>query len=369
MNKETEVETEEVETETEKPEVKESAEATVRRAYDELKAKAQAEEDGTAAPAATEITKPEVVEDSKVGEDKPIEEATTAETQEQSDEVKPPQRWSAQGKEWFLKLPKEAQKEFSKAAKEYEGHTTKLWQELNRGAEKYKEIDEVITEYASKWNIRGVSPGQAIRQLAAANDLLLTDPMRGLDWLLKERQVTPEQIIAYRNGDKTAPQGRAELDPQLQGLLTELNELKNWKQGLEQNQTQTTVNSIVQEIDNVRNELDGSGRLKYPKLHESDFLMRVKPLVSALKETHPQLSWAEATKRAYAATEGTAGSPSLPQPRLSRQVNTQAQRAKAVSVANRSRGSAPSGSDIDEVQVPKRGEDTVRLAMQLLSRG
>lgn len=355
---------EEGEQEEKKPE---TTEETVRRAYDELKAKYDKEETKQEERQVnTEVAQ-------EVHGEEPNAQRPANEPAQGVEDVAPPQRWTAEGKEWFLKLPKEAKKEFAKAAKDYESHTTKLWQDLNREAKKYKEIDEVVTEYSSKWNLQGIAPAQAIRQLAAANDILLNSPLRGLDWLLKERGITPEQLIEFRktgNAGQSTQNNNSFNDPQFQGLLSELNELKSWKAGLEENQTQALVSSIVQELDTVRNETDQSGRFKYPKLHDSDFLTRVKPLVSALKETHPSLSWADATRRAYAAVEGNTGSPSLQVPRLSRQAtNTQQQRAKAVSVASRSRGSASSSSnDLSGIEVPRGVEDTVRLAMQLLSR-
>lgn len=293
------------------------------------------------------------------------EEATKA----QEEQIAPPHDWTVTGKEWFHKLPKEAKSEISRASKEYQAHTTKLWQELNRGVEEYGELKQVVDHYIPKWNVRGLTAPQAIAQLAAANDLILQNPVHGISMLLRSSGVSVEQISDYlKNGGTQTP---SQQQPQNSGLNSEIQELYNWKRNLEQQEEERAVSAIVREVSSVRDELDQSGRYRYPKLHDPQFLQRVQRLVSALKETDPQVSWADATRRAYGSLEGNQGSPSLQKPRLSQAATSeQIARARQASVAARTRGGSGSLSGIDDAPIKGREtpEESVRLVLRSLGR-
>lgn len=333
----------------------ESIEDTVRKAFEESSEKSEevAENDGS------QSTKTEN-EESQI---QPTESEAGSDQAAEEDELEPPQDWTQTGKSWFEQLPDEAKREITKTSKQYQAHTTRLWQDLNRGIKDYGEIKTTIDTYLPRWGAVGVSSGQAIAQLAAAQDYIAKNPVDGIDRLLRTSGITPEQLIAYRNQASSANNFEQNNNS---ALTATINELQNWKQQQEQAGYEQMVNSISQEILSVQAEKDQSGRIKYPKLNDPQFLQRVEPLVTTLRKTNPAMTWGECTRRAYISLEG--GSPSPQMSGLPQAATKQNVRTRPAATAAKSRGSV-SGATMSARDVPKSIEDTLRLALTMNQRG
>ena len=272
--------------------------------------------------------------------------------------IEPPARFPVEKKEWFNKQPREVQEEVTKGWNEIEAHTTKLWQELNRKSSRYSQLEQVVNHYMPGWNLKGITDVQAIAELCAAQDVLIKDPEAGAELLLKKIGITPEQLIARRSGTNGHSQ-QYQQQPQ-QNLLTaeqveEIIERKN-----QQSQQHYAINSAANEIEMVRRETEADGRYRYPELWDAQYLQRVKPLVEVTRKTQPNVSWAEATKRAVQTLrihEGKVGSPSSYDPRLSQ--DQEIAKAKAASVSIRGRGN-PSIPSITQGKPGESVEDSVR---------
>lgn len=337
---------------TEAEPVRESAEDSVRRAIDELTK--EPEEEKPAAEAATEESTTETEKE---------------EPAEAAPEYEAPTRWAVEAKEWFNKQPKEYQREIVRQNKDFESHSTKLWQEINRQKSRYDGIDQIIKKYGEEWNLKGVSDVSAIAELAATEQALRKDPEGTLARLIKGLRVDPEKILGKLNGKETAATNNS-ASPEVLALRQELEEIKNWRNGIVSSKDSEAVESVATEIRMVQNQRDSSGKYLYPKLHDSDFLARVKPFVTAAKEAQPGVSWSEATRRGYAMLEVATGSPSLQPAKLPDQTpNTNKNRARLVSIAGQSSGGNAVGElNLDDVKTPKGAEDTVRMVMQMLRR-
>lgn len=356
------VEEEKNEAADETPERPETPEESVKKAVELLQLEAESKEAGTEAPSETKAA-------TETEQAAPESEVESEKEQAEPEKVKPPQRWSAESKEWFNKLPPPAQKEFYRAATEYEGHTNKLWQDLNRKTKEYTSVDEAIEEFLPDWKQRGVTKAQGIRELAVAEYTLRTNPMQGIANLMRGLNVTPEQIAGYLKTGQAPQQQVTPESRELLALREKVAQLDNVYQGQVQQQNSVAVQQVANEIAAVRDALSQDGRYLYPKLHDSEYVnARVKPLVKALKEAQPDLSWGECTKRAYLTLEP--GSPSLSQPRLSQAKvsQTKQQRARAVSVAGQSSGAGSQASDIDEAKIPRDATATARMVRQMLMR-
>ena len=288
---------------------------------------------------------------------KDINAANVKDEEESPPAIEPPARFPVEKKEWFNRQPREVQEEAIKGWNEIESHTTKLWQELNRKGARYSQLEQVMNHYTPQWNLKGITDVQAMAELCAAQDLLIKDPEGGADLLLKRIGVTPEQLIARRGQNGHVQQYQQQ--PQ-QNLLTaeqveEIIERKN-----RQSQEHYAVNSAASEIEQVRRETEADGRYKYPELWDAEYLQRVKPLVEVTRKTQPQVSWAEATKRAVHTLrihEGKIGSPSSYDPRLSQE--QEIAKAKAASVSIRGRGN-PAIPSITQGKPGESVEDSVR---------
>lgn len=301
-----------------------------------------------------------------------LADAAEATEAEDSEPISPPQRLSAEGKEWFLKLPKQGQKEYANAITHLEGLATKTLQEARKAEGESKEVVDAIKPYITQWGLRGVTPAQAIRQLAAANQNLVEKREEGIVELCRVMKIDPKLIVAKLEGKKV---DNGASDPRYDQLTKELEEHKLWRQRIESQQQEAQQQSIQQsaqgiakEIDSVRNELNAQGKLKYPKLHDAQYLAQIEPLIFNLWQTHGgNLSWADATRRTVHAVEGTSPSPSPQDPRLSRTNKDDVQRAKAASVSVRGRGASPLLS-LASKDIPRKAEDTVRMVLEQLNR-
>jgi hypothetical protein len=336
----------------------ESAEDSVRRAIEELTK--EPEEKATEANA--QEAQPEEKTESQ--------EAKTNDSKVVADKLEPPTRWTVEAKEWFNKQPTEYKREIVRQNSDFESHSTKLWQEINRQKSRYDGIDQIVKKYGEEWNLKGVSDVAAIAELAATEQALRKDPEGTLARLIKALRVDPEKLLGKVTGKESASENNS-ASPEVLALRAELNEIKNWKQGLASNYENQAAESVAQEIREVQNLQDSNGRYIYPQLHDSDFLARVKPFVTAAKEAQPGISWGEATKRGYQALQSINGSPSLQPAKLPGQTqpNTNKSRARLVSVAGQSSGSGSlGGMSLEDVKIPKSAEDTARLVMQMLRR-
>jgi hypothetical protein len=357
------VETEEVTEAEEAPAKPESVEESIRKAYEQLSGKAEAEEKETAEPTeAAEKPEAEQVEAA-------TEETETEAPAEEAEEVRPPERWTAKAKEWFRTQPKEAQREFARATADLEAQTTKVWQNLRRQEAKYKDIDGVIEHYAQDLHSKGVTHQQAIAEFFAANRALDQEPVAALARIMKAKGVTPDQIAEHLNGGgaKTSQQ----VNPEINQLRSTVQELNNWKQEQLQTVQQQKIQSIAGEFAAVRDEVDAQGKYKYPALHEPELTEALKPLVRGIRESQPNLSWGDALRKAYSVQFGTPSASSsaarlqAPQQKSNQINNT---RARSVAVAGRSSGSSSASLDLNDVKAPKKTEDAIRLAMRLHGR-
>lgn len=354
--------TEEAETEAplEKPE---SVEETVRKAIAELKG---------------EDKEPEAKEPKEIKETKEIKEpakeaaAEASEESEPVDDLKPPQRWTVENKEWFNKQPAEYKKEILRQTKDFESHTTKLWQELNRKQTRYNDLEKIVEIYAPKWGLRGVTPTQAFAELAAAEDLAQKNPKEFITNFARAKGINLAELAGGTKGEAQAAPSGISNHPEFLQLRQQLEALQNRHQAQDQATQEQLVEQVRAEIDSVRNAQDQSGRYVFPKLHDPAFNQRVKPLVVNLMEAHPELGWAEATKRAYYALEGSpainSGSPSQTGSRLPETKTQNNNRARVVSIAGRASGGNSTFGDLSDVKVPNSIADTVRLARELVSR-
>lgn len=346
---------------TEAVEAKESPEDSVRRAIEEL----TQEPEEKAAETETESQETETETESEE-----VEDDAQVTAQAASDKFEPPTRWTVEAKEWFNKQPKEYQKEIVRQNRDFESHTTKLWQEINRQKSRYDGIDQIIKKYGEEWNLKGVADVAAIAELAATEQQLRKDPEGTIARLIKALRVDPEKLLGKVSG-KSEGAASNQASPEVLALRQELEEIKNWRQGIANQSSNQAAESVAAEVRSVQNLTDSSGRYLYPQLHDSAFLEQVKPFVVRAKEAQPGISWSEATKRGYFALQSINGSPSLQQQtKLPAQIpNTNKSRARLVSVAGQSSGgSALSGASMDDVKVPRSAEDTARLVINMLKR-
>lgn len=272
-------------------------------------------------------------------------------TQPKAETFLPPQEWPTSDKEQFNQLPPVAQKQSLEFYKRAVAQTTKVWQELRRKESYVGAVGDVIQRYQTKWGEAGMTAPQAIEELAATRENLITNPHQTLNNLMLKLGVTPEEIYEMRQGGRApaAPQQRNPA-PAQQTSLTRDDVIRIMEENSVRTSEQQEITSGQALVEKLRNQVTQDGRYLYPELQrDNPAIERIKPLADAIKKAQPDLPWDEITLRAIRAdrhAHGTIppGSPSPNSPRLPSAEETQRIRSASVSVRGRGNPTVPTST-------------------------
>jgi hypothetical protein len=117
--------------------------------------------------------------------------------------------------------------EWRKAISDQEQHVNKFRAEQQSKAERLNRFDAVISPRKAKLTLNGVQDHEWVERLAAAEDLLESNPVEGLLYLARTYNADPRQLVARITGGQ--PGGQSALpamDPALAPILSELQTLK-----------------------------------------------------------------------------------------------------------------------------------------------
>lgn len=136
-----------------------------------------------AAAAAPATTTSEPPEPAKITE--PPQEATRI----------PPSLSAAIKAQWSALAP-EVQKEFERI----EGSTQAAKAEWDKKAQRFNRYEEIFAPHRDAWAVQGLSDLQAVERMVAAEQVLRTDPMRGIVYLAQTYGVNLPQIAMQMTG-------------------------------------------------------------------------------------------------------------------------------------------------------------------------
>lgn len=311
-----------------------------------------------------------------------VDPAQVAKELEIDPELVPPARLDAREQQVFNNLPKTLKRAFSRSIKNLEGMTTREKQELARATQEARGVTEAVQPFAAKWGSQGFTVPSAVAALAAAQERL-TNPETGLQTFIamgKDLGFDLDHVAAVARGEVALPQQQAITQhPEFRQLQQTVTTLQSER---EQAQLQAVAAPIAEEMRAVQHEIEPStGNYRYPELHDDNYLESLKPLVSTLVRTVPNLGYGEALRRAHYSMQGQGASAQTQQTRLpaAQQQNQQTtpgafQPQRAVSAAVTVRGaSAPSVSKGTIGQPPpealKDARATARWALEQLRAG
>jgi len=296
--------------------------------------------------------------------EEPLEEEQKEEINQQDDFILPPERFNAEGKEWFNSLDPEGKRHIAKTIKDLEKHYQRSWREaaelkheLETERQSVRNLISAAEPHLKTWGLKGLTAEQAIAQLCAFQTLSLEDPDEALRALAKS---TGRQI-EIKNAQSEPRQQNYQPDP----LVHELrNEIESLKRAQYQPILEQVVHTIDHEFNDLKNTITPDGRYMYPDMHDNDFVFsNVEPLARTIAERQPNLPWREIISRAYAAAGGRVLSASTNQA-------TRLNGKRHIEIAKRARLSAPSSQASSSMdlpdEVPDKPQDTVRLAMSML---
>ena len=295
-------------------------------------------------------------------------------------EIAPPNRLTAEQKEHFNKLPAPLKKATHAMFQNVEAQFTRAMQDARSAQKEAAHIVEAVRPYLlahPELAEQGFTESKIVSGLLAAHQRL-TNPKTALSTYadlgaqigLNKEKIAAILEIAKGNGFSGED---IKQHPEFVSLQERFNALESKITGAEQKTLDAQVNSIVSEMEAVRDERNSAGQYLYPKLHDGEYLEQVKPLVSALVRAIPGLSYGEALKRAYHTIEGQNGnSIQTPQPRLSAAQLGRTERSAAAVASVRGR-SAPitSAAAVNEPpeEALKDARSTVMWALQQHRQG
>lgn len=316
----------------------------------------------------------------KAGEGQKSKPDKTAKNQAEFDpDLVPPPRLDAAGKELFNNLPKGLKKGLNKTIKDLEGMATRSSQEYARAAGEARGYLEAVQPYIAEWGQLGFSGPAGVAALAATQSKLMNPKTRLQTYL----ELGSDLGIDVAKLSGSASNGEVDASdisthPVIQAMQNENNALREnlnvlllKHQQTEQTSFNQGVDGITAEFAAVRDEMDQTGRYRYPELHDEAFLESTKPLVSALIGTVPGITYGDALKQSWAILSGK----NIPTSNQANRVpatgsNNQARAAQAaVSVRGRT-ASLVNGHSDDEIppEALKSTRATVAYALEMERR-
>lgn len=184
-----------------------------------------------------------------------------------------PEHWSAEDRETFTKLPKDAQSYLLKREKQYE-------EGIQKKSNEVKPILEALKPYESMLSLRGIDAGTAVRHWAAAQAMLDQDPVRGLELLVGSYDKETREKLAERLGftSKTGEDDDEYTDPEVRKLRKEIEDLRRQnQQTVSQYQLETQSQQQQQALKTVqdfKDAKDDDGSLLHPHFENVKGMMQ-----------------------------------------------------------------------------------------------
>lgn len=243
----------------------------------------------------------------------PVEPEAPAEPQEApeiTEDIPVPSSW---GKEWRTKwgqydpdLRRYISQREREASDKITGTTSRLQaaerarEELRQQTEELRQFREQHEPYSwapqvfdqgliQEWAAHGLTPDQGARQMLAYRAMLRENPIQGLLRIAQDVGVDLRQV-------GQSPQYRAP-DPQQQGLMQEIAELRQWRADQERKEQERQAAEDRQKRDMAQKAFD---EFRAKNEISQDHLRRMIPLVqlgTPLAEAYDQVRWADPAAR------------------------------------------------------------------------
>lgn len=172
--------------------------------------------------------------------------------------LSPPDTWSADAKERFKKVPREAQEILLEREKSITGDYTRKTQELAEQRKRYQAIDEAWKPYAEKFSSRGATPEGLLREYTQLIEALETNPQGTL------------QFLAQRFGsNQQAQRTQIPADPAIRQIYQQVNDLASWQKQQLELEERRKLESYDMDVRDFLDEKDAStGELLRPYFKE-----------------------------------------------------------------------------------------------------
>ena len=289
-----------------------------------------------------------------------------------------PARLTTQERQLFAQMPPVMKAAVARMFKEHDRHFHNTQQQATRVIQEAQGLTQNINAYLMarpRLVEAGYTTPRLVNELLAAH-MALENPQTKLSKFAEiagQIGLTDQELIqvghhlgmghVFNGNGQVAAQADISSHPLVQNLQQQIFHLQQkldpvtsaYEQA-NRRQFDGAVQQNISEAESLRNEKDHLGNLRYPKLFDDDFLEQAKPLVSALRQAIPGLSFGEALKRTYHTLEGspTGNLGAGVQSRLPAN-NQQLERATraALSARGRATPTGTSAGDADDAPPPE----------------
>lgn len=212
-----------------------------------------------------------------------IETEAEAEVETEGEEAEPvgvtaPEHWSAEDRDLFSKLPPEAQSVLLNKDKEWQ----RGYQQVK---ESTKDWETLFEPYKQRLDYMGMTPQQAVRQLLAAQQMLDSNPLQGIQQLAQSYGVDLRQLYASKPDDEY-------VDPEVKRIREELQQTRSYIENQARQAQMQNVQTIQQQITAFKSAKDEAGNPAHPHFDSVRHLMA--PLVQqgkSLEEAYREAVW------------------------------------------------------------------------------
>lgn len=181
----------------------------------------------------------EVAEESP--DDEPVEQPLEA-----------PARWSAEDKERFAELPREAQEIVLKREADVNKHLTQKTQELAQTSKTYSQLEEILAPRREAFRMDGMNDAQAVEQLFTISDFASRDPAAFIRWFAQQRGID----LGTRNEEPA--------DQPADALSQKVQQLEMYIARQEQARQQAEQQTYASQVEQFAAQMDESGQPAYP---------------------------------------------------------------------------------------------------------
>lgn len=214
-----------------------------------------------------------------VAEPAEVSEAVAPE-QAQAPAIEPPQAWSGAAKAQWNSLPPTLQTEISKREADIARGFSQIGQQWAPFEAVLREIEPIKDTLA----LNGLTAGQYLGQLVAAEKMLGTNPVPAIRWLAQRYGVDLAQLAA--GGDAHQPQ-QPPIDPHLQAAQQRIAALEQRIQSFGQGLTQKDVQADLRAFEG-----DANNRYsKHPAVRQEMGRLISKGAADTLKAAYDQAIW------------------------------------------------------------------------------
>jgi len=204
-------------------------------------------------------------------------------------DVPAPISWTAEKRQAFTTLPKDVQQYIVEREREAQRLISQKSEEYDKTIRNTKEVVSALEPYRQNFAKRGISEAQAIQHLLQANDFLEKNPEEAIRKLAELNGIDLAEIAQQADT----------VDPQIQHLKRELNELK----GVYSQQQQQSQEQYYQQLDHFVQSFeaatDAEGNKMFPLVSDPAFEGLMATEVTRLKQVNPQLPLDGLLKTAY----------------------------------------------------------------------